>query len=64
MRTSNRSSFTRLLCRFYELIESQPKSGFLDQDSFKFTGNALIVVGTILVLTSYWKLGYTGTFLG
>ncbi|EDV29686.1 Phosphatidylethanolamine N-methyltransferase [Trichoplax sp. H2] len=50
--------------RFYDLIEAQPKSDFLDQESFKFIGTALMVVGTILVLTSYWRLGFTGTFLG
>lgn len=55
------------LCRdfLYErALRHQPTHPLLETDVAKYLGYALIAGGNILVVTSTWALGITGTFLG
>lgn len=45
-------------------MKSQAKWEVLDRTSVFYTGTGLIVVGTLLVVSSFLALGFTGTFLG
>lgn len=49
---------------FEEAISSQPIAVALCTDRVEILGTLLIVIGTVLVLSSTWSLGITGTFLG
>ena len=50
---------------FHQAVEKGPKSEILDAyPAFKALGLALICVGALFVCTSFWKLGFYGTFLG
>ncbi|KAL1847637.1 Phosphatidyl-N-methylethanolamine N-methyltransferase [Diaporthe australafricana] len=55
------------LCRdfLYErALRHQPPHPLLENDAAKYVGYALIASGNILVITSTYALGITGTFLG
>ncbi|GHJ89061.1 hypothetical protein NliqN6_5463 [Naganishia liquefaciens] len=43
---------------------AQPASAVLAQPVIRYAGAALFVVGQVLVVTSIWALGITGTYLG
>ncbi|CAL8583835.1 Phosphatidyl-N-methylethanolamine N-methyltransferase [Xanthoria parietina] len=45
-------------------LRSQPTHPFLQQPSIPYIAYALILTGNILVLSSTWALGITGTYLG
>ncbi|MCJ1296761.1 Phosphatidyl-N-methylethanolamine N-methyltransferase [Xylographa carneopallida] len=45
-------------------LRHQPSSVLLLQPLFTYSAYALIVAGNILVLSSMWALGVTGTYLG
>ncbi|KAI1827269.1 methylene-fatty-acyl-phospholipid synthase [Xylaria intraflava] len=45
-------------------LRGQPSHPLLETAEAKYLGYALIAVGNILVVTSTWALGITGTFLG
>ncbi|KAJ8311666.1 hypothetical protein KUTeg_011021 [Tegillarca granosa] len=45
-------------------IESQPRWSLLHENWILFLGYACILFGCYLVFTSYWALGFYGTFLG
>ncbi|KAI0887964.1 phospholipid methyltransferase [Annulohypoxylon maeteangense] len=45
-------------------LREQPSYPLLELDEVKYAGYALIAIGNILVVTSTWALGITGTFLG
>ena len=45
-------------------LRSQPTHPFLQQPSIPYIAYALILMGNILVLSSTWALGITGTYLG
>ncbi|KAL7622281.1 Phosphatidyl-N-methylethanolamine N-methyltransferase [Parahypoxylon ruwenzoriense] len=45
-------------------LRQQPSYPLLEQDEVKYLAYGLIAVGNILVLSSTWALGITGTFLG
>jgi phosphatidylethanolamine N-methyltransferase len=47
---------------FSKALDSQPKAPFLDKISV--VGYALVIVGSVFVLSSMWALGITGTYLG
>jgi methylene-fatty-acyl-phospholipid synthase len=50
---------------FYEAaLRHQPSHPALQGDLPRYIGYALIAVGNILVISSTWALGITGTFLG
>lgn len=49
---------------FQEAISSQPVAVALCTDSVQIVGTVMIITGTVLVLSSTWSLGITGTFLG
>lgn len=50
---------------FYEAaLRDQPVSEFLTGDRFTYIGIAYIVFGQLLVVTSMYQLGVTGTYLG
>ena len=51
-------------CRFYDAVSSQPTWLFMQRNSVLWTGHCLALFGTMLVATSYWALGFYGTFLG
>lgn len=53
-----------LIHRFEEAISSQPIAVAMCMDHVRLCGTLLIVIGTVLVLSSTWSLGITGTFLG
>lgn len=43
---------------------SQPRVRSLDNPTAQLLGLALLAVGGVLVLSSFFALGFTGTFLG
>jgi phosphatidylethanolamine/phosphatidyl-N-methylethanolamine N-methyltransferase len=45
-------------------LRRQPRHPYLDNDLATYVGYALIACGNILVISSTWALGITGTFLG
>ena len=45
-------------------LSTQPTSPYLDTPLVKLGGGALFAAGNVLVLTSMWALGVTGTYLG
>ena len=51
-------------CRFFDAMKSQPRSLLMQRNGVLWTGHCLVMCGTILVATSYWALGFYGTFLG
>jgi methylene-fatty-acyl-phospholipid synthase len=66
-------SLSVLLCRVWVLMEvgryeqalrSQPALDILQSDAVKAVAAALFLGGNLLVLTSMWALGFTGTYLG
>ncbi|KAL5020078.1 hypothetical protein ScPMuIL_002970 [Solemya velum] len=50
--------------RFQVAIESQPRCYALQQNWVLWAGYACIIIGCVLVFTSFWGLGFYGTFLG
>ncbi|XP_078329540.1 phosphatidylethanolamine N-methyltransferase-like [Crassostrea virginica] len=44
--------------------ESQPEWPLLYDNGFLYLGYLCIVIGSVLVFSSYWALGFYGTFLG
>lgn len=53
----------RDLC-FHKALNAQPVSPLLDHPIVKIVGQVLVVAGQVLVGTSMWQLGITGTYLG
>ncbi|KAL8908983.1 MAG: hypothetical protein Q9171_005241, partial [Xanthocarpia ochracea] len=49
---------------FERALRSQPTHPFLQHPLTPYIAYALILTGNILVLTSTWALGITGTYLG
>ena len=50
---------------FYEqALRDQPTLDILTTDAVKYAAAAIFVVGNVLVVTSMWALGVTGTYLG
>ncbi|CAI4219903.1 unnamed protein product [Parascedosporium putredinis] len=49
---------------FKEALADQPKHPALESDNVKLAAYALFGVGNVLVVTSMWALGVTGTYLG
>ncbi|XP_032119289.1 phosphatidylethanolamine N-methyltransferase-like [Sapajus apella] len=47
-----------------QAMMSQPKMESLDTPAARCLGLALLGVGVVLVLSSFFALGFTGTFLG
>lgn len=45
-------------------MKSQARWEVMDRTDVFYTGTGLIVVGTLLVVSSFLALGFTGTFLG
>lgn len=45
-------------------MKAQPRWELMDRTEVFCVGSALIVVGTVLVVSSFLALGFTGTFLG
>ena len=50
--------------RFQVALQSQPGWWYLRRNFFLWPGHAFVLLGSILVITSFWKLGFFGTFLG
>lgn len=49
---------------YKEALTDQPKHPVLDSDNVKLAAYALFAAGNVLVISSTWALGITGTFLG
>jgi methylene-fatty-acyl-phospholipid synthase len=49
---------------YKQAIAAQPLHPLLDTPHARFAGVGLFVLGNVLVLSSTWALGITGTFLG
>ncbi|GCB71939.1 hypothetical protein scyTo_0001758 [Scyliorhinus torazame] len=49
---------------FTEAMKIQPKVQVLDSAAAFYIGLGLLLLGTIFVLSSFFALGFTGTFLG
>ncbi|XP_055992892.1 phosphatidylethanolamine N-methyltransferase isoform X1 [Sorex fumeus] len=49
---------------FTQVMMSQPRLESLDGPVTYLLGLVLLVVGSVFVLSSFWALGFTGTFLG
>lgn len=45
-------------------MEGQSKMGLLDRVQVYYMGTALMLVGSLFVISSFLALGFTGTFLG
>ncbi|OTB09582.1 hypothetical protein M426DRAFT_316134 [Hypoxylon sp. CI-4A] len=45
-------------------LRHQPSYPLLESDEVKYVAYGLVVIGNVLVLSSTWALGITGTFLG
>ena len=45
-------------------LRDQPSHPMLQTNASKYTAYALILAGNVLVLSSMWALGITGTYLG
>jgi methylene-fatty-acyl-phospholipid synthase len=61
------SIFTLGLFRDYVYkmaLESQPVHDLLGMAVVKALATVLFLVGNVLVLSSMWALGFTGTYLG
>ncbi|MCJ1395179.1 Phosphatidyl-N-methylethanolamine N-methyltransferase [Xylographa bjoerkii] len=52
------------LASYERALRHQPSSALLLQPTFTYFAYALIAAGNILVLSSMWALGVTGTYLG
>lgn len=55
------------VCRSHSMtvaMKAQPRWEALDRTEVYYTGVVLMVVGTVLVVSSFLALGFTGTFLG
>lgn len=50
--------------RFSLVLESQPQWPLLYENWILLVGYGCILIGVTLVLTSFWSLGFYGTFLG
>ncbi|KAJ1674499.1 Phosphatidyl-N-methylethanolamine N-methyltransferase [Spiromyces aspiralis] len=49
---------------FHDALQFQPILAILKMAEVKIFGTALILAGNVLVLSSMWALGITGTYLG
>ncbi|KAH3678453.1 hypothetical protein WICMUC_001470 [Wickerhamomyces mucosus] len=49
---------------FHEALKDQIISPFLDSFNFKYAGVGFFAIGNVLVLSSMFALGVTGTYLG
>ncbi|GAA6081456.1 phosphatidylethanolamine N-methyltransferase isoform X3 [Tachysurus ichikawai] len=45
-------------------MKDQPKLELLDRVQVYYMGTALVLVGSLFVISSFLALGFTGTFLG
>lgn len=45
-------------------MKAQPRWEVMDRTDVFYVGAALMVAGTVLVVSSFLALGFTGTFLG
>ena len=54
----------RLKFRFKVALENQPVFLLLDNPVLEWLGLALLAAGNVLVLSSMYRLGITGTYLG
>lgn len=45
-------------------MKAQPRWEVMDRADVFYVGTALLLVGTVLVVSSFLALGFTGTFLG
>ncbi|XP_072312443.1 phosphatidylethanolamine N-methyltransferase [Eucyclogobius newberryi] len=55
------------VCRSHSMtvaMKAQPRWEVLERTEVHYTGVVLMVVGTVLVVSSFLALGFTGTFLG
>ncbi|XP_072174120.1 phosphatidylethanolamine N-methyltransferase-like isoform X2 [Diadema setosum] len=50
--------------RFQLALESQYRWSLIETDAVWMAGSLLLVIGLILALSSFWALGFYGTFLG
>ena len=50
--------------RFNDALNSQPRWYALQQNYFLWSGYLCIVLGCLFVFSSYFALGFYGTFLG
>lgn len=53
-----------LLSSMTVAMKAQPRWEAMDRMDVFYVGIALIIVGTVLVVSSFLALGFTGTFLG
>lgn len=53
-----------LLSSMTVAMKAQPRWEAMDRMDVFYVGTALIIVGTVLVVSSFLALGFTGTFLG
>lgn len=52
------------LCSYERALRDQPALDILQTDTVKVAAAGLFLTGNVLVLTSMWALGLTGTYLG
>ncbi|CEP19742.1 hypothetical protein [Parasitella parasitica] len=49
---------------YHQALADQPTHPFFDQPAIKISAALLFLTGNVLVLSSMWALGVTGTYLG
>lgn len=55
------------ICRdwsFFLTLKTQPRWLLLQNNCALWSGHCLVIIGTLLVVSSFWKLGFYGTYLG
>lgn len=56
--------FISIVSRFKLAMASQPTNTVLDNEVIHFIGWSFLLIGSLLVLSSLYALGFYGTFLG
>lgn len=64
LHSSDLLSLLPFACSFTQAMLSQPRMDSLDNPTAYQVGLVLLGVGSMLVLSSFFALGFTGTFLG
>lgn len=64
LHSSDLLSLPPFACSFTQAMLSQPRMDSLDNPTAYQVGLVLLGIGSMLVLSSFFALGFTGTFLG
>lgn len=63
-RIESRAALTRYICRYKEALLKQPTLAIFGTLPYQALAAWSFAVGSVLVVSSMWALGVTGTYLG